>query len=141
MTRRRVHLLLMVGLLATVAVFALGAGAAEEPTHDGAAHGDEHGPGLAIFETPEPITGTGVMPPALWLIGGALLLPWLPRRLRPAVAVAAPAVALWSVITQIEPGTSVTAPFLEYTLQFVRADRLSIVFGMIFSLVGVIAGT
>jgi multicomponent Na+:H+ antiporter subunit D len=79
------------------------------------------------------------LPPALVLFGGAALLPLVPRALRPVLAVAVPAVALWYVATLV-PDATATLPFLGYTLEVVRVDRLSRLFGLVFCLVGVLGG-
>jgi len=108
--------------------------------HDAAAHGhdDSHGREIAPELTPHPVN-RALWPPALILILGAAVLPFLPRVLRSAGTVALPLYALWYIWTQIPDGCIVTLPFAGYDLQVLRADRLSLVFGKIFTLVGVIA--
>ena len=64
----------------------------------------------------------------------------LPGRVRAAAAIGAPMFALW-YIWGLPDGTRVTLHFLNLDLTVLRADRLSLVFGKIFSLVGIIAGT
>lgn len=77
-------------------------------------------------------------PPALILLVGALLVACLPVAAGRMIAVVAPAVALWQVACGLAP--NVTLPFLDYELVVVRADPLSLVFGGIFALIGIIAG-
>lgn len=76
--------------------------------------------------------------PALIPIAGALVLAAAPDRARPAVAVLAPALALAYVASSLPLGTTVTAPLLGFTLEVVRVDALSRLFGLIFALVGTI---
>ena len=79
-----------------------------------------------------------VQTPALILVLGALLVMVSPRRLRPALTVLLPAAALWYVFGMAD-GTMVHWSFAGMDLTVVRADRLSLIFGKIFSLVGVLA--
>ncbi len=101
------------------------------------------GLGLAVdpVSLPAPASSIpGAVPPALFLLAGALALPALPRALRGVATVLVPAAAFWWILAELTPGATLAVPFLGYELQIVRADRLSIVFGLIFSAVGVIAG-
>lgn len=121
-----------------------GGSSAEHGGHHGAEHDGDHGAGhareIAPALAPQTVPGN-VLPPALILILGAILLPCLPRAGRSALAVALPTMALWYIWTRIPDGCSVVFPFAGYELEVVRADRLSLIFGKIFALVGVIAGT
>jgi multicomponent Na+:H+ antiporter subunit D len=76
--------------------------------------------------------------PAVIPIAAAALLAGAPARVRPSVAVLGPALALAYVATALPLGTYVTAPLLGYTLELVRVDELSRIFGLIFALVGAI---
>jgi len=76
--------------------------------------------------------------PALIPIAGAGVVALAPSRVRPAVAVLAPVLALAYVATSLPLGTTVVAPFLGFTLEVVRVDALSRLFGGIFALVGTI---
>ncbi|HLS27947.1 MAG TPA: Na(+)/H(+) antiporter subunit D [Opitutales bacterium] len=78
------------------------------------------------------------IPPALFWILGALLLPALPRLWRPAILVAAPALGLATIIALPE-GAEITARFLDYELVFLKTDGLSRMFGIAFGLVGIAA--
>jgi len=82
---------------------------------------------------------TATIPPALLLIAGALLVPLLPRVARGAVTVALPLLTLAYVIAFLPAGTSVELPFMSYTLEVVRSDRLALLFAGIFCITGAIA--
>ena len=73
------------------------------------------------------------------LLVGALLVIVLPGRLRATIAILSPALALY-YIYGLPDGTRVSLSFIGQDLTVLRADGLSLVFGKIFSLVGVIAG-
>jgi multicomponent Na+:H+ antiporter subunit D len=73
------------------------------------------------------------LPPGLVLILGALLIPLLPRRLQPWLAVALPAVGFAQTLL-LEPGVSHQLRLFDLELTLVRVDRLSLVFGYIFHL-------
>ena len=72
-------------------------------------------------------------PPALILFAGAFLLPFLKGAPRHVVALAAPLLTLWAV-WQVPDGNVVTLPFMEYVLTPVEGDRLSRLFGTIFTI-------
>ena len=78
-------------------------------------------------------------PPALILFAGAFLLPFLHGTPRHAVALAAPSLTLWSVWL-VPDGVALSVPFLEYQLQVVEGDRLSRLFGTIFSIMAFAGG-
>lgn len=104
-----------------------------------ATHGEAQGRVVAPVLHPDPVASSA-WPPALILILGALILPLVPgRALRAAIAVALPAVALW-VIWGLPDGARLVVPFAGHDLHVLQADRLSLVFGKVFALVGVIAG-
>ncbi|MGZ8442998.1 MAG: Na(+)/H(+) antiporter subunit D [Candidatus Binatia bacterium] len=75
---------------------------------------------------------TELMPAAPLLIG-ALLLPILPRRLRPVLFVLAPALG-FGLLTQLSASAVLTWPLLNYELLISRVDRLSLAFGYVFTL-------
>jgi multicomponent Na+:H+ antiporter subunit D len=77
--------------------------------------------------------GAFVMHPALLLIGGALLLPWLRGMLRSAAIVALPLVAL-ALVWQVPDGPAWQAQFLGHTITPLQGDKLSRLFATIFTL-------
>ncbi|MBU1701652.1 MAG: Na(+)/H(+) antiporter subunit D [Candidatus Eisenbacteria bacterium] len=79
------------------------------------------------------------MPPALIPLVGAILLPLLPKRLRGFFFLAPPALCLY-LLTRLPQGSSATWEFLSYTLHPLVADRLSLLFGSIFSIIVFIGG-
>jgi multicomponent Na+:H+ antiporter subunit D len=74
-----------------------------------------------------------VLPPGLLLIVGALVIPLLPRRWQPWLAVLLPVLGFIHVL-MLEPGASHQLRLFDYELTVVRVDRLSLVFGYIFHL-------
>lgn len=79
------------------------------------------------------------VPPGLVLILGAVLLPLLPRRLRPWAFLLFPALAIaW--LPFLEPGASLSVPFLSYDLVLSRVDRLSLAFGYVFAIMAFVGG-
>ncbi len=105
----------------------------------GHGHGGGHGREIAPTLDPDPVP-VDTWPPALILVVGALVLPVVPgRTLRGLLAVALPAYALF-LIWNLPDGARLVVPFAGYDLHVLQADRLSLVFGKIFALVGVIAG-
>jgi multicomponent Na+:H+ antiporter subunit D len=78
-------------------------------------------------------------PPALLFWLGALLLPFIPRVVRPWVFLAFPFASLLMILN-MPVGTSVTVDFLRFELHVLEITQLSRIFGIIFSLIGVIAG-
>ena len=79
------------------------------------------------------------LPPAAILILGAVVLPALPRRIRSAAFLAFAALAFCWVLF-LEPGTSITFPFLSYELVPLQVDRLSLVFGYVFTIMAFLGG-
>jgi len=73
------------------------------------------------------------LPPGLVLILGALLIPLLPKRLQPMMAIALPAIGFAQTL-MLDPGISHQIKLFDYELTVVRVDRLSLVFGYIFHL-------
>jgi multicomponent Na+:H+ antiporter subunit D len=78
------------------------------------------------------------LPPGLILIVGALLIPLLPRRWQPGLAVVLPVASFLQLLT-FEPGVSHQLHLFDYELTIVRVDRLSLVFGYIFHLAAFLA--
>lgn len=74
------------------------------------------------------------LPPALILMGAAALLPLFSRRVKPVVCLAAPLICLL-VIYATPPGAHWSLSFLDYQLVLGQVDRLSKLFGYIFSLI------
>ncbi len=122
-------------LIAVVVVWGMGSFAADAGQVAGSEH---HGIELAPELHPE-IVKTDGWPPAMIVLVGALLVLVLPGRLRAAIAILAPALALY-YIYGLPDGTRVSISFLGQELTPLRGDGLSLIFGKIFSLVGVIAG-
>lgn len=79
-----------------------------------------------------------ILPPAVALFLGALLLTVVPGRLRAAVLLGAPLIALALVLRS--DGTGGAVEFLDLTLVLVRADRLSRWFGTVFAIAAFAAG-
>ena len=82
-----------------------------------------------------PIDAT--FPPALVMLAGALLLPLLPRAYRSAFSLFVPLLAL--LLVRMAPsGVHLTMELMDYRLVVYKVDRLSRLFGTIFSLITVI---
>ena len=73
------------------------------------------------------------LPPVVLFILGALLVPVFKGAVRSWFVIFIPAGA-FLLIASLEPGTSWQLPFLGYELTFLRVDKLSKVFGYIFTL-------
>ena len=78
-------------------------------------------------------------PLAIIFVLGAILLPILPRRMRASVYLVFPIAAFYFLL-QLEPGASLTFPFLNYELMPCRVDRLSLAFGYVFVIMGFLGG-
>jgi multicomponent Na+:H+ antiporter subunit D len=79
------------------------------------------------------------VPAGLVLIAVGLALPLLPRAARGAVAVAAPALA-FAQLLWMAPGYRLELEAFGFTLELVRADRLSLAFGYIFTIAACLNG-
>lgn len=77
--------------------------------------------------------------PALVLLAGALLLPLVPGRLRASLVVLSTLGAL-AAMASLPVGARVELGFLDSELVVLRVTPLARVFGLIFSLIGVLAG-
>ncbi|MBI2866393.1 MAG: Na(+)/H(+) antiporter subunit D [Chloroflexi bacterium] len=78
-------------------------------------------------------------PPAGVFLVGAFLLPLVPQRLR-AVAFLVPPLASLGLLWALDPGQTLTVPFLDFQLVLTRVDRLSLAFGYVFAIVTVLGG-
>lgn len=71
-------------------------------------------------------------PTALWLIGGAVVIPLIPGwRIRKAWALLLPLLALWQLVS-LPTGSFAEFELLGHTLVLMRVDRLSLMFGYVF---------
>ncbi len=84
-----------------------------------------------------PAGQAGWLHPGLLLMLGAALIPFLQGRVRQAYLVAVPVIVLADVIT-MTPGKYGLVSFLDYQLTLGRVDKLSLVFGYVFSIMAVI---
>jgi len=78
------------------------------------------------------MTASAVMPPALVLILGGLILPLVSERLRWVVLLVLPLCTLY-LIWQVPDGVSLTAAFLDHELALVKGDTLSRLFATVFA--------
>jgi len=85
------------------------------------------------------MSGIEVLPPAVVLIAGALLLPLCGPRLRAVAVLGLPLLAL-ALVWQVPDGVGVRLSFLDYTLEPVTGDRLSRLFGTVFALMAFAGG-
>ena len=77
--------------------------------------------------------------PVFVFIAGAILLPFLPKgRLRAIVTLVVPIISGWMVWTAI-PGVTGITQIAGLDIQLMRVDRLSTIFGLIFSLAAFLA--
>jgi len=77
--------------------------------------------------------------PGVILIVGALILPFIPEKLRSSVFLLFPLASLYVVFTTAT-GYSFSMDFLSYRLHVMEVDKLSRVFGIIFSITAFVAG-
>ncbi len=84
-----------------------------------------------------PIISITGIPPALLFIGGSLLFPFLRGKVKAAYLMLLPVLAFYT-LTQIPEGRHWVVPLFDYDLVLGRIDRLSRVFGYIFSLISFI---
>ncbi|MDD2665404.1 MAG: Na(+)/H(+) antiporter subunit D [Methanocellales archaeon] len=75
------------------------------------------------------------VPPAAIFIIGAFLIPFLKGKLKTAYLLLLPIIAIINLLNLSE-GTSWIVGFLDYNLIFCRVDKLSMVFGYIFVIMG-----
>ncbi|TAK04525.1 MAG: Na(+)/H(+) antiporter subunit D [Candidatus Manganitrophaceae bacterium] len=75
--------------------------------------------------------------PGLILIFGAILVPFLKGKAKQAYLVALPAIAFFDLLL-MTPGQYGVFPFLGQELVFGKVDKMSLVFGYVFTIMGVI---
>ncbi|MEW6507533.1 MAG: Na(+)/H(+) antiporter subunit D [Bacteroidota bacterium] len=80
-----------------------------------------------------------LIPPALFMIAGAFILPVLPKNLRAGLFLIFPLISL-AVIWAMPDGYLIKTSFVGYELIFCEVTRLTRIFGIIFSLIAVIGG-
>ncbi len=80
---------------------------------------------------------TDMLPPFSIFIVGALLIPFLPPKLKKSYLVFLPTFGLINLLTLAE-GTHFIVNFQEYTLVLGEIDRLSRIFGIIFHIISII---
>lgn len=78
-------------------------------------------------------------PPSFAFFIGAILLPLLPRRTRPAAFLVFPVIAFWWLL-YLNSGDSLTVDFLNTSLVLTRVDELSLVFGYVFVIITFLGG-
>lgn len=80
-----------------------------------------------------------LVPPALLLVAGAAVVALVPRAARCAITVLLPLLTLAYAATALPAGTTVSHPFMSYTLEVVRSDRLALLFAGIFCVTSALA--
>jgi len=85
------------------------------------------------------MTASVVIPPALLLIAGGLILPLLSERLRWAVLLVVPLCTLY-LVWQVPDGVSLRTAFLGYELALVKGDALSRLFATVFAIMAFAGG-
>ena len=85
------------------------------------------------------MTASVILPPAVLLILGGLILPLLPVRLRGPVILVLPLATLF-FIWQVPDGVALRTPFLGYELALVRGDALSRLFATVFAVMAFAGG-
>lgn len=80
-----------------------------------------------------------MFPPALIMIVGAVLIPLVPARLRPALLIVAPMLTLL-MIWNLGDGLLMTAPFLNYEIALVEASDMRRLFATIFAMMAMVSG-
>ena len=78
------------------------------------------------------------IPPAFIFIVGALLIPFLPGRLKNVYMLLLPVAGLYNLL-QIEPGAYYQLDLLNFSLTLVKFDRLARVFAIIFHIIAFIS--
>lgn len=85
------------------------------------------------------MTASVILPPAVVLIIGGLILPLLPVRLRGLVILVLPLVTLF-LVWQVPDGVALQTPFLKYQLTLVKGDALSRLFATVFAIMAFAGG-
>ncbi len=80
-----------------------------------------------------------LIPPVLFMVAGALIIPLLPKNIRPGAFMLFPLAAL-AVVWYLPAGFMLKVPFLGYELIICEVTRLTRIFGTIFSLIAIIGG-
>lgn len=80
-----------------------------------------------------------MIPPAIFMIVGALIFPVIPKNLRAGVFLIFPLISL-AVIWSFPDGYIIKTSFVGYELVLCEVSRLTKIFGIIFSLIAVIGG-
>ena len=78
------------------------------------------------------------IPPAFLFLFGAVLIPLLKGKIKQGYLLFIPALALIDLFL-LKPGTHWVYPFLNYSLVFAQVDRLSLIVGLIFVIIGFLA--
>lgn len=81
----------------------------------------------------------GSLAPWTFFLLGALVLPFVPQRFRPAAFLAAPLLAYFSMLS-LSSGSHWVVPFLDMELVMLRVDRLSMAFGYVFVIISFLGG-
>ena len=71
---------------------------------------------------------------------GALLVPLIPRKYQAWYALILPILSAMHLLTNFQDGFVFNMEFMGYTLQPIRIDRLSLVFGYIFHIAAFLSG-
>ncbi len=79
------------------------------------------------------------IPPAFIMAAGALLLPFLPKKIRSAAFIVFPLASLILILT-MKDGAMLTAKVMNYDLTLLKMDALSRVFGIIFAFIATTGG-
>ena len=77
------------------------------------------------------------IPPGLIMIVGAVLVPFLPSRVRGAYMLALPLIGIWQLFS-LDPGSYGQMSLFGFDLVHVRVDKLSIIFGAIFYIAAIL---
>ncbi len=85
------------------------------------------------------MTASFILPPAIVLIIGGLILPLLQARLRGFVLLALPLVTLF-LVWRVPDGVALSVPFLGHELALVKGDALSRLFATVFAIMAFAGG-
>ena len=77
--------------------------------------------------------------PSLVLILAGVLLPFAHGAVRSVLMLAAPALAVW-LVWMLPDGVALSVPFFGYTLEPIKADAMSRLFGTVFAIMGFAGG-
>ena len=80
------------------------------------------------------------LPPGSLMMLGGLLVPLIPRKAEAWYAMVLPILSAIHLLTSFETGFSFEMVFMGYTLQPVRVDKLSLIFGYIFHIAAFLSG-